>query len=114
MQNTVQKAIKAVSDGAKAFCKFLSANDTGETGGHQAGIYIAKPAILILFDKACERGTNCERWVKIHWYDYKTIDTRFIYYGSKTRDEYRITNFGKGFPFLKQEYTGALFVLCLL
>lgn len=111
MQNTVQKAIKAVSDGAKAFCKFLSANDTGETGGHQAGIYIAKPAILILFDKACERGTNCERWVKIHWYDYKTIDTRFIYYGSKTRDEYRITNFGKGFPFLKPEYTGALFVL---
>lgn len=111
MQNTVQKAIKAVSDGAKAFCKFLSANDTGETGGHQAGIYIAKPAILILFDKACERGTNCERWVKIHLYDYKTIDTRFIYYGSKTRDEYRITNFGKGFPFLKPEYTGALFVL---
>lgn len=111
MQNTVQKAIKAVSDGAKAFCKFLSANDTGETGGHQAGIYIAKPAILILFDKECERGANCERWVKIHWHDYKTIDTRFIYYGSKTRNEYRITNFGKGFPFLKPEYTGALFVL---
>lgn len=111
MQDIVQMAIKAVSNGAKAFCKFLSANDTGETGGHQSGVYIAKSAIPILFDKACVRGANCERWVKIHWYDYKTIDTRFIYYGSKTRNEYRITNFGKGFPFLNSEYTGALFVL---
>lgn len=111
MDDALQMAIKSVSYGKKAFCKFLSANDTGETGGHQAGIYISKPAIPILFDKPCERGDNCERWVKIHWFNYKDTDTRFIYYGSKTRNEYRITNFGKGFPFLKPEYTGALFVL---
>lgn len=111
MDDALQMAIKSVSYGKKAFCKFLSANDTGETGGHQAGIYISKPAIPILFDKPCERGYNCERWVKIHWFNYKDTDTRFIYYGSKTRNEYRITNFGKGFPFLKPEYTGALFVL---
>ena len=111
MSDALQVAINSVSSGKKAFCKFLSANDTGETGGHQAGIYIAKQAVPILFDRPCERGCNCERWVKFHWYDYKTTDTRFIYYGSKTRNEYRITNFGKGFPFLKAEYTGALFVL---
>ncbi len=111
MNDALQMAINSVSYGKKAFCKFLSANDTGETGGHQAGIYISKPAIPILFDKPCERGYNCERWVKIHWFNYKDTDTRFIYYGSKTRNEYRITNFGKGFPFLKPEYTGALFVL---
>ena len=111
MNDALQMAINSVSYGKKAFCKFLSANDTGETGGHQAGIYISKPAIPILFDKPCERGCNCERWVKIHWFNYKDTDTRFIYYGSKTRNEYRITNFGKGFPFLKPEYTGALFVL---
>lgn len=111
MDDALQMAIKSVSYGKKAFCKFLSANDTGETGGHQAGIYISKPAIPILFDKPCERGYNCERWVKIHWFNYKDTDTRFIYYGSKTRNEYRITNFGKGFPFLKPEYTGSLFVL---
>lgn len=111
MDDALQMAIKSVSYGKKAFCKFLSANDTGETGGHQAGIYISKPAIPILFDKPCDRGYNCERWVKIHWFNYKDTDTRFIYYGSKTRNEYRITNFGKGFPFLKPEYTGALFVL---
>lgn len=111
MNDALQMAINSVSYGKKAFCKFLSANDTGETGGHQAGIYISKPAIPILFDKPCERGYNYERWVKIHWFNYKDTDTRFIYYGSKTRNEYRITNFGKGFPFLKPEYTGALFVL---
>lgn len=111
MNDALQMAINSVAYGKKAFCKFLSANDTGETGGHQAGIYISKPAIPILFDKPCERGCNCERWVKIHWLNYKDTDTRFIYYGSKTRNEYRITNFGKGFPFLKPEYTGALFVL---
>lgn len=111
MNDALQMAINSVSYGKKAFCKFLSANDTGETGGHQAGIYISKPAIPILFDKPCERGYNCERWVKIHWFNYKDTDTRFIYYGSKTRNEYRITNFGKGFSFLKPEYTGALFVL---
>ena len=111
MNDALQMAINSVAYGKKAFCKFLSANNTGETGGHQAGIYISKPAIPILFDKPCERGYNCERWVKIHWFNYKDTDTRFIYYGSKTRNEYRITNFGKGFPFLKPEYTGALFVL---
>ena len=36
--------------------------------------------------------------------------SRFIYYGKGTRNEYRITNFGRGFPFLRPEYTGALFV----
>lgn len=38
--DTAQKAIDAVLRGSLAFCKFLSANDTGKTGGHQSGIYI--------------------------------------------------------------------------
>lgn len=104
------RAITVAIHGMRTFCKFLSANDTGETGGHQAGIYIAKPAIPILFEKPFQRGENGERWVKVTWNDELTTDTRFIYYGQKTRNEYRITNFGKGFPFLKPQYTGALFV----
>ena len=93
------------------FCKFLSSNDTGKTGGHQAGIYISKPSISILFDTPGERGTNKDRWVRIKWQNDFETDTRFTYYGQRTRNEYRITNFGKGFPLLKPEYTGALFVL---
>lgn len=97
---------------AKAtFCKFLSSNDTGKTGGHQAGIYISKPSISILFDTPGERGTNKDKWVKIKWQNDFETDTRFTYYGQGTRNEYRITNFGRGFPLLKPEYTGALFIL---
>lgn len=107
-------AIQAVLNGQKAYCKFLSANDTGLTGGHQAGIYISKPSVPILFDEPGIKGENKERWVKITWQDDIETDTRFIYYGQGTRNEYRITNFGRGFPFLRPEYTGALFVFAKL
>ena len=109
--DTVSKSIQAVMDGKLTFCKFLSANDTGQTGGHQAGIYISKPAVPILFTSPGEKGENKEKWVKVKWQEDFETDTRFIYYGKGTRNEYRITNFGKGFPFLKPEYTGALFIL---
>ena len=39
------KAVQAVLHGKMAYCKFLAANDTGETGGHQSGIYVSKPAV---------------------------------------------------------------------
>ena len=104
-------AIQAVLNSRWASCKFLSANDTGLTGGHQSGIYIAKSSYPILFDALGEKGSNKERWVKIKWQNDWETDTRFIYYGRGTRDEYRITNFGKDFPFLRPDYTGALFVL---
>lgn len=104
-------AIQAVLSGQKAYCKFLSANDTGLTGGHQAGIYVSKPSIPILFEEPGNKGINKEKRVKIKWQEDLETDTRFIYYGQGTRNEYRITNFGRGFPFLRPEYTGALFVL---
>lgn len=110
MANYAMQAIQAATQGRKVFCKFLSANDTGLTGGHQAGIYISKPAVPILFDEVGVKGQNKEKWVKVKWCNDFETDTRFIYYGKGTRNEYRITNFGHGFPFLRPEYTGALFV----
>ena len=111
MQNLASQAIISVIGGKMAFCKFLAANDTGKTGAHQAGLYISKPAVPILFNQYFDKGQNQERWVKIAWQDGKVTDTRFIYYGRGTRNEYRITNFGRGFEFLRPEYTGSLFVL---
>lgn len=110
MENYSMLAIQAALHGQKVFCKFLSANDTGRTGGHQVGIYISKPSVPILFDEPGKKGQNKEKWVKVKWHNDFETDTRFIYYGQSTRNEYRITNFGRGFPFLKPEYTGALFV----
>ena len=110
MTNDSMLAIQAALKGQAVFCKFLAANDTGSTGAHQAGIYISKPSIQILFDEPGVKGENKEKWVKVKWHDDFETDTRFIYYGQGTRNEYRITNFGRGFPFLRPEYTGALFV----
>ncbi len=111
MTDYSSSAIGVAMQGQLAFSKFLSGNDTSKTGAHQAGIYISKPAISILFNKPGEKGQNKDRWVKIQWQDDFETESRFIYYGQGTRNEYRITNFGKGFPFLRPEYTGALFVL---
>lgn len=109
--SVVTQAIQTAMSGQLTFTKFLSANDTGLTGGHQAGIYISKPSIPILFEELGVKGQNKEKWVKVNWQDDFETDTRFIYYGQGTRNEYRITNFGRGFPFLRPEYTGALFII---
>lgn len=58
-------AVQSVLKSEMAFCKFLSANDTGATGGHQSGILISKSAVNILFTKGQERNLN--RTVKIEW-----------------------------------------------
>lgn len=55
-ENFASQAIQAVLSSRKAYCKFLSANDTGLTDGHQAGIYISKPSTSILFDEPCTKG----------------------------------------------------------
>lgn len=111
MDSCVESAIRSVQAGTISYCKFLTANDTGVTGSHQAGIHIKKEAWPILFDEPGVKGSNMDRVVKIHWQNGTVTLSRFIYYGQKTRNEYRITNFGRGFPYLQPEYTGSLFVL---
>lgn len=111
MDSCVDRAIQSVQTGMKSYCKFLTANDTGVTGSHQAGIHIGKQAWPILFDEPGEKGSNKDRAVRIFWQHGTATDSRFIYYGQRTRNEYRITGFGRGFPYLQPEYTGSLFVL---
>lgn len=103
------QAIKDVLNSEKGFCKFLSANDTGATGGHQSGILISKSAVRMLFSKQdLEQEGIPKRTVKIRWQNIFETESCFTYYESK--NELRITRFGRGFPFLKPEQTGALFV----
>lgn len=112
ISNTVsRKAIKAVENGIVSFCKFLSANDTSLTGGHQCGIYIPKPSVPLIFDKQFEKGDNVTRNVIIKWQDDFSTESAFKYYGRGTRNEYRITKFGKGFDLLRPDKTGSLLVL---
>ncbi len=103
------QAIQSVLNSEKGFCKFLSANDTGATGGHQSGILISKSAVEMLFcDWELQQERIPKRTIKIKWQGDFITDSCFTYYESK--NELRITKFGRGFPFLKPEQTGALFV----
>ena len=103
------QAIQSVLNSKKGFCKFLSANDTGATGGHQSGILISKSAVDMLFSKQ-ELAVDCitKKNVIIRWQDELKTESSFTYYESK--NELRITRFGRGFPYLKPEQTGAMFV----
>jgi type II restriction enzyme len=103
------QAINSVLNSEQGFCKFLSANDTGATGGHQSGILISKSAVRMLFtQEQLVRDRIPKRTVNIRWQDDFVTESSFTFYESK--NELRITRFGRGFPFLHPEQTGALFV----
>lgn len=103
------QAINSVLNSEQGFCKFLSANDTGATGGHQSGILISKSAVSMLFShEQLVKERIPKRTVKIRWQDDFVTESSFTYYESK--NELRITRFGRGFPFLHPDQTGALFV----
>lgn len=111
MSEILNKAIESVQNSERAFCRFITANDTGINGSHQSGFYIPKCAATLLFDTACVKGENKSRFVKIKWQDDFITNSRFIYYGQGTRNEYRITRFGKDFPFFREENVGDLLII---
>jgi type II restriction enzyme len=112
MNEIVEQAVTSVQKSSKAFCKFISSNDAGETGAHQSGFYIPKNAYSLLFDSPGVKGTNKDRFVTINWQNnFLETTSRFIYYGVGSRNEYRLTRFGKGFPFLNEDNVGDLLII---
>jgi len=111
MNSIVNSAIESVGKSKTAFCKFISANDAGKTGAHQEGFYIPKNSIPLIFDSPRPKGKNDEKFVTIKWQNDFETQSRFIYYGQGTRNEYRLTRFGRGFPFLTDDHVGDLFIL---
>lgn len=108
----LQIAIQAVQNSEISFSKYITANDTGSTGGHQSGYHIHKNSWNLIFQQPGKKGTNKDKHVTIKWQDSFETSSRFIYYGVGTRNEYRLTRFGKGFPFLNDENIGDVLVLC--
>lgn len=107
-ENNLNRAVKSVFESEKAFCKFLSANDTGAAGAHQVGILVSKSAVSILFDQSLDGEIILKRTVEIRWQNGLTTQSCFTYY--KSKNELRITRFGRNFPYLNPDQTGALFV----
>lgn len=109
IEGYANQAIRSVLKSQQAYCKFLSANDTGATGGHQFGILISKNAKSMMFAQALDNENILKRTVEIQWQNSLCTQSSFTYYSSK--NELRITKFGRNFPFLNSEQTGSLFVL---
>lgn len=94
--------------------KFISANDVGTTNSHQSGLYIPQDSWKLVFDVAGKKGENKDESIYINWNENLDTESRFIWYGKGTRSEYRLTRFGRGFPYLNDHYIGSLFVLVRL
>lgn len=111
MSEILNIATRKVQQSRAALCKFITANDTGSTGGHQYGYHISKDAWSMFLDEEATRGSNIDIPIRIHWQNDFETESRFKYYGIGTRNEFRITRFGRGFPFLNDENVGDLLVL---
>ena len=105
---TADNAVRAALEGLMSYCKFLSANDSGETGGHQSGILISKSALAMIFDSSVLSEHISKREVNITWQDDICTRSVFTWYASK--NELRVTRLGRNFPYLRPEMTGSLFV----
>ena len=109
INDAVSLAIEKTMAGQRTFCKLLSPNDSGETGGHQSGFLISKTAKDMLFSGADLKNHIAKKNIHIKWQDDFYTDACFTWYESK--NELRITRFTRGFPFKGPDYTGALFIL---
>lgn len=111
MNDILNAAINSVQNSKYSFCRFITANDTGKNGSHQAGFYIPKCAAPLLFDTPGRKGENKDKFVEVKWQNDFITESRFIYYGQGTRNEYRITRFGKNFPFFDEDNVGDLLII---
>lgn len=105
------QAIETALNNKEVYCKFLSANDSGETGGHQSGILISKSAKAMFFSEEQMKNNHILKndHVKVLWQNNIKTESAVTWYASK--NELRLTRFGHRFDLLRPEYTGALFVL---
>jgi hypothetical protein len=76
--------------------KILSANDTGETGGHQAGILVPRDPNVLAFFPTLDAATYNPRCHLMFLDEGGTFwEFAFIYYNNRffdgTRNEYRLT-----------------------
>lgn len=106
----LEQAIRALAGSSDAYLKFLSPNDLGLTGSHQAGIYLSREsAPLFLEGKTVEKGENVEREVRIRFRG-GNVAARFVWYG-KAKSECRLTRILPLFRPDPARLEGSLFIL---
>lgn len=106
-----QAAIRDAIGTGRALCKTISRNDVGATGGHQCGFYLPKSEWRMFAAQGPIAGENHKTPVRITWPEKIVTESVVTWYGSGTRSEYRLTCFGRGFPWLHKSFVGSLLVL---
>jgi EcoRII C terminal/Restriction endonuclease EcoRII, N-terminal len=106
-----EKAIGDVLKYERALLKIISPNNVGLTGSHECGYYLPKAVWKLLTPHAPVKGENREHLVDIVWPDSRVTESRVMWYGSGTRSEYRLTRFGRDFPWLTEDNVGDLLIL---
>lgn len=111
MHNAIENWLDSVSGKDRIwFAKRLSANDSGATASHQAGIYIPKPVLWSIFP-SMQAGNNPEAWFTAEVMPYgENRNLRAIWYNEKTRNESRITQWNRPSRILEPDQTGALII----
>lgn len=105
-------AVAEAQQHGKAILKFISANDCGLTGSNQAGFYLPTAAWELYAPFPPKKGRLDKSKVNIVWQGgERATDSVVTWYGRKTRSEYRLTCFGKEFPYLTDDSVGDLLVL---
>ncbi|MEB1809741.1 MAG: type II restriction endonuclease [Bacillaceae bacterium] len=103
-------ALEAANKYGRFYCKFISANDVDLTGANQVGLYIQKAAWNIFFKEEGKKGDNKDKYITVHIDGDNPFESRVIYYGRGTRNEYRLTRFWSNSPFDKTEQVGNLII----
>lgn len=112
MDELLQDAIDLVDQSLGAFCHYISPNDIGLTGGHQCGYYFSHDVEPLIYGRPMTKGSNYDIWINVRWQKEFYTQSRAVYYGCGTRNENRITNFGRGFEFMQECYLGCLLIIC--
>ena len=104
-------AIDSTNRSVSTYVKFLSANDSGATGAHQAGFLIGSKAQDMTIGPVRDESVTKRTGIRITWQDGLVTGGTFTKYASK-RGEMRLTGMGRGFPYRHPDFTGALWVFC--
>lgn len=111
LSSICERAIEDARKSKKAILKYISANDVGLTGGHQYGYYLPKDVWYLFSPNEPIRGHNAEHDVEVTWPNDQITHSKVKWYGNLTRSEYRLTRFGRDFPYLTHDNLGDLLVL---
>ena len=106
-----ERAVNDAVQSGRTLLKFISPNDAGQTGSHQAGFYLPIKAWKLYSKNPPAKGSNFDCPIRITWQDGRVTESCVKWYGSKTRHEFRLTRFGKDFPWLLEDNIGSLLIL---